>query len=90
MPKNCLSYPVEFVEDVFGASAKLAEIVGSAKVLLVADLNVVQRTENLGTRMRPESMTHVIPSIVTDVSAIDVARMTLRRGIRDRGSGIRR
>lgn len=51
MPKNCLSYPVEFVEDVFGASAKLAEIVGSAKVLLVADLNVVQRTENLGTRI---------------------------------------
>lgn len=51
MPKNCLSYPVEFVEDVFGASAKLAETVGSAKVLLVADLNVVQRTENLGTRI---------------------------------------
>ena len=51
MPKNCLKYPVEFVEDAFGASGKLAEIVGDAKFLLVADLNVVQRTEDLGRRI---------------------------------------
>ena len=36
--------------------------------------------EKRGTRMSPESTTHVIPGIVTDVSAMDVERITLRLG----------
>ena len=57
MQKSCFSYPVEFVEDVFGKSPVLAEhlvrITGSAnpKVLIVADMNVVQRTEGLGAKI---------------------------------------
>lgn len=51
MPKNCLNCPVEIVEDVFGASDALARLIGERKVLLVADSNVVQRTEGLGTRI---------------------------------------
>jgi len=57
MQKNCFSYPVEFVEDVFGDSPVLAETLKKAsgsdepKVLIVADANVVQRTEGLGTKI---------------------------------------
>jgi len=57
MQKSCLSYPVEFAEDVFGASPVLAEtlkkVTGSENpnVLIVADLNVVQRTEGLGSKI---------------------------------------
>lgn len=57
MQKNCYSYPVEFVEDVFGASetlsATLKSVTGSEspKVLIVADLNVVQRVEGLGAKI---------------------------------------
>ena len=57
MQKSCFSYPVEFAEDVFGASAVLADTLkkvtgsDSPKVLIVADMNVVQRTEGLGTRI---------------------------------------
>ena len=57
MQKSCYSYPVEFVEDAFGASSVLADtlrkVTGSEspKVLIVADLNVVQRTEGLGSRI---------------------------------------
>lgn len=51
MPKNCLNYPVETVEDLFGESSALAEFVKGRKILLVADLNVVQHTEGLGMRI---------------------------------------
>lgn len=57
MQKNCLGYPVEFVEDVFGESAVLSDILRQAtgserpRVLIVADMNVVQRTEGLGSRI---------------------------------------
>lgn len=56
--KDVGSYPVRIVEDVFaegnGAlAALLAEVSGveRPRVLLVADSNVVQRTEGLGTRI---------------------------------------
>ena len=57
MQKNCFSYPVEFVEDAFGESAVLADtlkkVTGSdePKVLIVADMNVVQRIEGLGSKI---------------------------------------
>jgi len=57
MQKSCLSYPVEFADDVFGASPVLAEtlkkVTGSESpnILIVADLNVVQRTEGLGSKI---------------------------------------
>ena len=57
MQKNCCSYPVEFVEDVFGESSVLADLLRKVsgadepKVLIVADLNVVQRTEGLGAKI---------------------------------------
>lgn len=57
MQKNCFSYPVEFVEDAFGESDVLAntlrKVTGSdePKVLIVADMNVVQRIEGLGTKI---------------------------------------
>ena len=57
MQKNCFSYPVEFVEDAFGASDVLADtlrkITGSdePRVLIVADMNVVQRIEGLGSKI---------------------------------------
>lgn len=57
MQKSCYSYPVEFVEDVFGESSVLADLLKKAtgsdepKVLIVADMNVVQRTEGLGTKI---------------------------------------
>ena len=57
MQKSCFSYPVEFVEDVFGDSAVLADVLKkvtgseSPKVFIVADQNVVQHTEGLGSRI---------------------------------------
>lgn len=58
MRKNCLKYPVEVVEDVFGASSALADALRAAvaegtspRVLLVADYNVVQHTSGLGTKI---------------------------------------
>lgn len=57
MQKNCLRYPVEFVRDVFGESDTLAETLRkvsgseSPRVLIVADLNVVQRVESLGAQI---------------------------------------
>lgn len=57
MQKSCYSYPVEFVEDVFGASDVLATTLKtvscsqSPKVLIVADLNVVQRVGGLGAKI---------------------------------------
>ena len=57
MQKSCFSYPVEFTEDAFGESAVLADtlrkVTGSdePKVLIVADMNVVQRMEGLGSKI---------------------------------------
>jgi len=57
MQKNCFSYPVEFVEDAFGSSPVLAETLKkvteseSPNMLIVADMNVVQRTEGLGSKI---------------------------------------
>ena len=66
MQKSCYSYPVEFVEDVFGESSVLADLLKKAtgsdepKVLIVADMNVVQRTEGLGTKIGRYVQTHGI------------------------------
>ena len=57
MQKNCFSYPVEFTEDAFGESDILAKtlrkVTGSdePRVLIIADMNVVQRTEGLGSKI---------------------------------------
>ena len=57
MQKSCFSYPVEVVEDVFGESSVLADTLkkvtgsGTPKVLIVADMNVVQRTAGLGSKI---------------------------------------
>jgi len=57
MQKNCYSYPVEFVDDAFGESPVLAEVLKSVsgaeapRVMIVADLNVVQRVEGLGAKI---------------------------------------
>lgn len=66
MQKSCCKYPVEFVEDVFGESSALADIIrkrsGSdePRILLVADMNVVHRTEGLGTKIGRYLQTHGI------------------------------
>ena len=57
MQKSCFSYPVEFAEDAFGESSVLADVLKKVtgsdepKVLIVADMNVVQRTEGLGAKI---------------------------------------
>ena len=57
MHKNSLNYPVEFVQDAFGESDALAKMLAgaagasSSRVLIVADQNVAQRTEGLGTKI---------------------------------------
>ena len=58
MHKNCLPYPVEFAKDAFGESDALSKVLlgvrGDAvapRVFIVADQNVVQRTEGLGTKI---------------------------------------
>lgn len=51
MPRNFLKYPVEIVEDVFGESKVLAKTLGEADVLIVADMNVVQRMPGLGVKI---------------------------------------
>lgn len=51
MQKNSLKYPVEFIDDIFGENETLAKAIGSGKVLIVADYNLIQRTPTLGTRI---------------------------------------
>lgn len=52
-----IGYPVEFVEDVFGESSALADIIKGisegrpARILIVADMNVVNRTPGLGAKI---------------------------------------
>lgn len=51
------AYPVEFVEDLFGENDTLARVlrdvtgVESPRMLIVADMNVVQRTAGLGSKI---------------------------------------
>jgi len=55
--KSKSGYPVEFVDDLFGDSPVLARVLKevsgaeSPRIVLVADINVVQRTEGLGTKI---------------------------------------
>ena len=57
MQKSCCSYPVEMVDDAFGESDALADVLRAAagredpRVLIVADMNVVQRTAGLGAKI---------------------------------------
>lgn len=51
MQKNFLKYPVEFVEDLFGENSPLASLVGTHRLFLVADQNVVQHVSGLGTKI---------------------------------------
>ena len=58
MRKNCLKYPVEFTTDIFDKGNgilvdTLRKVTGSdrPRVMLVADLNVVQHIQGLGTRI---------------------------------------
>ena len=69
MQKSCFGYPVEFADDVFGESDVLANVLKkvtrseSPKVLIVADMNVVQRTEGLGTKIGRYVQAHGIQLI---------------------------
>lgn len=73
MQKNCFSYPVEITEDVFGESKSLAKalygVAGGSepRVLLVADMNVVNRTEGLGSKIGRYFQTHSIKMIANPV-----------------------
>ena len=67
MQKNCLTYPVEFAADAFGESDALAKMLlggregaDAPRVFIVADQNVVQRTEGLGTKIGHYVRTHGI------------------------------
>ncbi len=67
MHKNCLAYPVEFAKDAFGESDALAKMLAGGRegaaaprVFMVADQNVVQRTEGLGTKIGRYVRTHGI------------------------------
>ena len=57
MAVNKFGFPVEFVDDVFGESTALADVLKAAsgtdrpRILIVADYNVVQRTEGLGSKI---------------------------------------
>lgn len=54
---SCCKYPVEFIDDVFGESPVLADVIKKAsgsdapRIMLVADMNVVHRTEGLGSKI---------------------------------------
>ena len=89
MQKSCYSYPVEFVEDVFGESSVLADLLKKAtgsdepKVLIVADMNVVQRTEGLGTKIGRYVQAHGIrlagsPVVIAGGERINSTRKLLQ------------
>jgi 3-dehydroquinate synthase len=73
MQKSCFNYPVEIVEDVFGESEKLSEalraVSGGAepRVLLVADMNVVNRTDGLGSKIGRYFQSHSIKLLANPV-----------------------
>jgi 3-dehydroquinate synthase len=69
MRKNSLICPVEFTEDTFGESETLAKLLlkierrkgaGTPRVMIVADNNVVQHTEGLGTKIGRYVQSHGI------------------------------
>ena len=67
MRKNSLSYPVEFTTDVFGKdndalAEMLRRVTGSERprVMLVADMNVVQHADGLGTKIGAYVQAHGI------------------------------
>ena len=60
MPKNCLKYPAEIVEDAFGKDTTLAEALSGANVLIVADANVIQRHPRLGVKIGKYTSRHGI------------------------------
>jgi 3-dehydroquinate synthase len=66
MQKNCYNYPIEFVDDVFGESSELADAIkkhsksSEPRILLVADMNVVHRTEGLGSKIGKYLQAHGI------------------------------
>ena len=67
MRKNCCGYPVVTALDAFGESDALADILRkvsgleSPRIHIVADLNVVQRTDGLGPRIGRYVQEHGIP-----------------------------
>lgn len=73
MRRNCLTYPVEFVLDVFGSSPVLADTLKKVaqrdrlKLLIVADSNVVQRTENLGVNIGRYMRDHSLELAATPI-----------------------
>lgn len=73
MRKNYLNYPVEFVQNVFGESNQLSEVLKSTagrdcpKLLIVADANVVQRTENLGVNIGRYMREHSLELATTPI-----------------------
>ena len=75
MRKNCLPYPVEFVDDAFGTSPVLAEVIKKTsgakapKLLIVADSNVVHHTENLGVKIGRYVREHSLMLSATPVVA---------------------
>ena len=66
MQKNSCNYPVEFVDDVFGDSPELAKVIrkhsksDEPRILIVADMNVVHRTEGIGSKIGKYLQTHGI------------------------------
>ena len=68
MRKNSSTYPVEIVSDAFGESPALANLLsGASRVFIVADMNVVQRNESLGTQIGHYVQTHGINLVGTPV-----------------------
>lgn len=57
MQKKCYNYPVEFVDDIFGESSVLADILNAGlhkkkpRIVIIADYNVVQQTPGLGAKI---------------------------------------
>ena len=73
MQKNSCNYPVEFVDDVFGDSPELAKVIkkhsksDEPRILIVADMNVVHRTEGLGSKIGKYLQTHGISLVASPV-----------------------
>lgn len=57
MQRKCLNYPVEFIDDSFGEASPIAGLLQkltsseAPKVLIVADMNMVQRMQDLGAKI---------------------------------------
>ena len=81
MRKNSSTYPVEIVSDAFGESPALANLLsGASRVFIVADMNVVQRNESLGTQIGHYVQTHGInlagtPVVITGGEKVKTVKM---------------